>query len=118
MIKVIWFLKRADGQSLAEFQHWWAHEHALQIAEAQRAYLKRYVVNLRQPEDRLVGKPGHELEWDGCAEQWFGSADDFAAANATAGMDEINADTGRRVSRIARMVVEEESIPLESWPSP
>lgn len=112
MIKVVWFLKRAEGVDLAEFQHWWAHVHAPEIAEAQRGRLRRYVVNLRQPEDRLAGRPEHDLDWDGCAEQWFDSAEDFDAAQAAPGMEAINADVARHVSRVARMVVQEEPIAL------
>ena len=110
MIKVVWFLKRGDHLELAEFQQWWAGVHASQIADAQRPYLKRYVVNLRRPDDPLVGKPTGELDWDGCAEQWFDTEADFDTAQGLAGMDAINADTAKHISRVARMVVTERPI--------
>ena len=112
MIKVIWFLKRAEHLELDEFQHWWAHIHAPQIAEVQQPYLKQYTVNLRRPDDALVGKPIDDLDWDGAAEQWFETEADFNAAQGVSGMDVINADTGRHVSRVARMVVSENPIAL------
>ncbi|MGF1626271.1 MAG: EthD domain-containing protein [Alphaproteobacteria bacterium] len=112
MIKVIWFLKRAETLELDEFQHWWAHIHAPQIAAAQGAYLRRYTVNLRRIDDPLVGRPADDFDWDGAAEQWFETEADFNAAQGAPGMADINADTGRHVSRVARMVVSENLIAL------
>ena len=112
MIKVIWFLKRAEHLELEAFQQWWAGTHASEIARAQRPYLKRYVVNLRRPVDPLTGRPSHDLDWDGCAEQWFDSEADFDAAQVMPGMAAINDDFVQHISRVARMVVREAPIAI------
>ncbi len=110
MIKVMWFLKRADHLTLDEFHSWWLEIHAPAVAAAQRQYLKNYVVNLRWPEDRLPGKPPDETDWDGVAEQWFETEADFQSVCGLTTMSAIRADTLKHVSRQARLVVNEHPI--------
>ena len=35
MVKVVWFLKKADHLSMDEFRRWWLSEHALKGVEKQ-----------------------------------------------------------------------------------
>ncbi len=113
MIKVMWFLRRAEHLSLAEFRDWWLNHHAADIAADQRPFLKRYKVDVRIDDDSAfgVGRPGTDSPWDGIAEQWFDSVDDY---NAVYGRAErpTRADTLAHTSRFERLVVEEHDIPL------
>lgn len=106
MLKVMWFLKRADGITLEQFDAWW-REHLHMIADRQRPQLLRYTVNIRTSDtDTLAGHPGPECEWDGVAEQWFA---DEAAYNAVyhGGPSPTRGDTLAHTSRFARLVVTE-----------
>ena len=105
MIKVMWLLKRAPHLSQAEFADWWLNRHAKDIAADQAPYLKRYVIHVREEDDgNLAGRPGSEPEWDGIAEQWFESEDDY---NAVYGRKErpTRADTLAHTSAFQRLVV-------------
>lgn len=106
MIKVLWFLKRADHLTLDEFRTWWVESHSKEIVADQAPYLKRYTIKIRENEDTLTGKPVDEPDWDGVAEQWFETEADFAAvygkpASPTRG------DTLSHVSKFQRIVVRE-----------
>jgi hypothetical protein len=108
MIKVMWFLKRAENLSLEEFRRWWLESHCHDVARAQAPYLKRYVVNVRIDDDQLAGKPATESEWDGIAEQWF---EDEAAFNAAYGKPSpTRPDTLAHTSRLERIVVTEHEV--------
>ena len=112
MIKVIWFLKRADHLSLDEFRSWWLDRHAPDIVAAKGSHLARYVVNVRHADDDYPGKPASPCDWDSCAEQWFETEADFRAAFPDATPSPTRADTLRHVSRLERLVVHEHEIPL------
>ena len=112
MIKVMWFLKRAEHLSLEEFHRWWIETHVPAIVAAQKPHLRKYVVDLRWAEDPLPGKPKDEMDWDGVAEQWFETEDDFKAVYGWTTVSATRADTLRHVSRQARLVVRENSISL------
>jgi uncharacterized protein (TIGR02118 family) len=84
MFRVHIWLRKKDGMPAEEFQRYWMEEHA-PIARDGYSGLKGYVVNLvtRVPE-------GQEAPYDGVAELWWDSRDDFstdmkseAAARAT-----------------------------------
>jgi hypothetical protein len=106
MIKVMWFLKRAEGLSLEDFREWWLHRHPHDVARHQGPHLLRYTVNVRADDSGLTGATQHEFEWDGVAEQWFA---DEAAFNAVYGRADspTRADTLAHTSRFARLVVTE-----------
>ena len=112
MIKVIWLLKRADHLSLEEFRVWWLERHALMFAEAQKAYVKKYTLNIRRPRDGLPGEPPDECDWDGCAELWFESEADFGAVYGRLTLAPLRADTLAHVSRFERLIVDEHEIGL------
>ena len=60
MLKVMWFLKRAEGITLEQFDAWW-REHLHMIADRQRPQLLRYTVNIRTSDtDTLAGHP-HQM---------------------------------------------------------
>lgn len=107
MIKVMWFLKRRQGLTLAEFAAWW-EEHLHMIAERQRPQLVRYTVNIRRSDDdHLAGHPGTTCEWDGVAEQWFDSEDAFNEVYGRPSASDTRQDTLNHVSRFERIVVRE-----------
>ncbi len=107
MIKVMWLLKRADGLSLSEFREWWLERHRHDVIAEQGPHLSKYIINIRVDDEReLAGKPASEPEWDGVAEQWFETADDYNAVYAgdnRANRDDVLAHT----SRFQRLVVTE-----------
>lgn len=108
MIKIVWFVKRAEHLSREEFERWWLEEH-VPVARAAPG-LRRYVVNLAQPDVGLAGKPATEPDWDGVAEQWF---DDEEALNAAYGREvaaDIRADSLAHMSRLERLIVREVDI--------
>jgi uncharacterized protein (TIGR02118 family) len=111
MIKVVWLIRRAEGLSLEEFRTWWLERHVPMVVEAQRPYLKRYVVNIGWPQDTLPGKPAGETEWDGCAEMWFDSEAAFRAVYDRPVIS-TRADVLKHTSRFQRLVVEEHEIDL------
>jgi hypothetical protein len=112
MIKVMWFLKRARHLTLEEFGDWWLNRHAFDIAADQRPYLKKYLVDLRLADDsELAGRPSIETLWDGIAEQFFDSIDDY---NAVYARDDrpTRADTLAHTSAFERLVVVEHQIDM------
>jgi hypothetical protein len=113
MIKVLWFLKRAEHLSLAEFRQWWLERHAPDVERHQRPYLTRYVVRVRSELDATLaaGRPTSEPSWDGVAEQWFDSAADYNAVYGRAASP-TRGDTLANTSRFERLVFEETEIPI------
>jgi hypothetical protein len=112
MIKVLWFLKRAEHLTLAEFKDWWINHHAADIAADQAPYLKGYKIDFRVDDDsQFLGKPAVESPWDGVAEQFFDSIEDY---NAVYVRDDrpTRADTLSFCSRFERLVVEEYDMPV------
>jgi hypothetical protein len=103
MIKVMWFLKRAPHLTLEEFGHWWLNVHAPDIADDQAPYLRKYIVDLRVADDSaLAGKPAGESAWDGIAEQYFDSIEDYNAVYSRA-----DRPTLAHTSAFERLVVTE-----------
>jgi hypothetical protein len=108
VIKVMWFLKRADHLTLNEFRRWWLDHHAADILADQQPFLKAYRIDIRIDDDSpFLGRPGgaHE-EWDGIAEQYFETVEDY---NAVYGRTDrkTRQDTAANTSAFARIVVEE-----------
>jgi hypothetical protein len=110
VIKVMWFLKRAEHLSLDEFRQWWLEQHCHDVARAQAPHLLRYVVNVRTNTDDLAGKPAAEPEWDGVAEQWFSDAAAFDAVYGSPST--TRGDTLANTSRFQRLIVTEHEVPV------
>lgn len=106
MIKVMWFLKRAEHLSLAEFRKWWLEVHAPMVEETQRPHLKRYVVNIKTDTDELPGRPKNDSEWDGIAEQWFADEEGFKAIYGRS-VSPTRGDTLAHTSKLERIIVRE-----------
>lgn len=113
MIKVMWFLKRAEHLTLEEFGRWWRNVHAHDIKADQKPYLKKYLIDLRVEDDgAFAGKPTGESKWDGIAEQFFDTIEDY---NAVYGRTErpTRADTLAHTSAFERLVVHEYAVPMD-----
>ena len=114
MIKVTWFLRKADHLSLAEFREWWLDRHAPQIRLTQAPYLKTFRVSVRVDDDSAFASPpaAEPFPWDGYAEQFFDTLEDF---NAVFSNNErpTRAEVIAHTSAIQRMVVEETEIRLD-----
>ena len=112
MVKVMWFLKRAEHLSLEQFAHWWVNTHAPDIAADQSPYLKLYKVDVRLGDDSAFsGRPAGECPWDGIAEQYFESVEDYNAVYSRKDRPS-RADTLAHTSRFERMVVVEHDVPI------
>lgn len=110
MIKVMWFLKRAEHLSLAEFRRWWLEKHCHDIARDQAPYLKRYRIDVRISDDTpFAGRPAENCPWDGIAEQWYETVEDYNAVYSRADRP-TRTDTLAHTSAFQRMVVEEHEI--------
>lgn len=112
MVKVMWFLKRAEHLSLAEFRRWWIERHAPDIIADQIPHLKRYKIDVRIDDDApFAGKSAGECTWDGIAEQWFDSVEDYNAVYARTDRP-TRADTLEHTSRFERLIVTEHDMPI------
>lgn len=110
MIKVMWFLKRAEHLTLEEFGDWWLNRHAFDISADQRPHLKKYLIDLRVADDSaLAGRPPGESRWDGIAEQFFDTIEDFNAVYQREDRP-TRADTLAHTSAFERLVVMEYEI--------
>ena len=110
MVKIVWFLKRAEHLSLEEFSRWWLQGHAPVIAEKQGSMLSRYVVNIRTETDDLPAAAGTPCEWDGMAEEWFESEEAARRALSLPSAPETRADVMAHVSSMSRLIVTEHCI--------
>ena len=110
MVKVVWFLKKADHLSMEEFRRWWLDGHAPMIREKLGDLLHRYIVDIRTDHDDLPAAAGSPCEWDGIAEEWFESEEIARRALSLPSAPETRADVMAHVSRMARMVVTEHPI--------
>jgi hypothetical protein len=115
MIKVMWFLKKADHLSLEEFRRWWLDEHVPDICEDQQPFLKKYIVDVRVEDDsQLAGRPGDDpFGWDGIAEQYFETIDDYNAVYARTDR-KTRKDTLAFTKAFQRLVVREYPIDVAS----
>ena len=112
MVKVMWFLKRAEHLTLEQFTRWWIEQHAPDIVADQQPYLKRYKIDARIADDTgFAGKPAGESPWDGIAEQWFDSIEAYNAVYQRTDRP-TRADTLAHTSRFERLVVTEVEVPV------
>ena len=108
MIKVMWFLKKADHLSLEEFKHWWLNTHVFDICADQKPHVKKYVVDIRIADDSAFdGRPSADaFGWDGIAEQYFDTVEDYNAIYSRKDRP-TRADTLAHTKAFQRMVVEQ-----------
>ena len=99
----IW-LRKKEGMSAEEFQRYWMEEHA-PIAREGYPALKGYVVNVvtRVPQ-------GQEAPYDGVAELWWDSRDDFAADMKTEAAARGNEDLKSFTSGFGLLFVEQSNV--------
>lgn len=113
MIKVMWFLKRAHHLSLEEFGHWWMTVHAGDIVADQTPRLRKYLIDLRvSDETSYAGRPAQECPWDGIAEQYFDTIEDYNAVYSRTDRPTRD-DTLAHTSAFERLVVHEYEVAVE-----
>ncbi len=88
MIRLIYCLRRKEGMSLEEFHRYWYQVHAPLVRKhAQALRIRRYVQmhTLDTPLNQALGQQrGCQVEpYDGVAELWWDSLEDFLAAVQT-----------------------------------
>jgi uncharacterized protein (TIGR02118 family) len=110
MVKIVWFLRKADHLSMDEFRRWWLERHAPVIAAKQAVMLRRYIVNIRTERDDLPAAAGTPCEWDGMAEEWFESEEAARTALSLPSAPETRADVMAHVSSMSRLIVTEHFI--------
>ena len=110
MVKVVWFLKKAEHLSMDEFRRWWLDSHAPMVVEKQGRMLSRYIVNIKTDTDDLPGAPNTSFEWDGMAEEWFESEEAAHQAFTLPSASNTRADVMAHVSTISRVIVTEHHI--------
>lgn len=110
MIKVMWFLKKADHLSLDEFRDWWLNSHIKLVLSLQEKHLHKYIVSIRDETMDLPGGTGIDFEWDGCAEQWFETEADYRAVYDNPTPSASREDSEKHVSKMARLIVRETQV--------
>jgi uncharacterized protein (TIGR02118 family) len=88
MVKMVYCLRRKEGMSLADFQRYWREVHGPLVAKHAAALrVRRYVQvhTLDNPLNQALGqRRGNAGEpYDGVAELWWDSLEDFLAAGQT-----------------------------------
>jgi hypothetical protein len=112
-VKVMWFLRRAEHLTLAEFRDWWLNRHVVDIVQDQKPFLRSYKIDVRVDDDQpFLGRPATESPWDGIAEQVFDTIADYNAVYSRADRP-TRSDTLAHCSRFERLVVEEYNIPCQ-----
>jgi len=85
MIKLTFCLRRRPGMAQEEFQRYWRTAHAALVAERAevlgiRRYVQLHTADLPGLHESLQGRNGGAPQpYDGVAELWFDSLDDFVA---------------------------------------
>jgi uncharacterized protein (TIGR02118 family) len=88
MIKLVFAIRRREGMTREEFQHYWREEHApLVKRHAEVLRIRRYVQTHARDTDldaALAGSRGSEPRYyDGVAELWWESIDDLLQATTS-----------------------------------
>jgi len=96
MVRLIYCLRRKEGMSLQEFQRYWREVHGPLVEKhAQVLRIRRYVQvhTLDTPLNEALGRQrGCQVEpYDGVAELWWDSLEDFQAA--------VQTEEGRQAAR-------------------
>ena len=112
MIKLIGFLTRKEGMTVADFQAYWRDVHAPMIARSPG--LLRYIQSHACPEVYDTYPPA----FDGVAEAWFEDMDAFDAAVAAPGWQEAIADVGNFMAPGGGRLFANEVPMIDTLPSP
>jgi hypothetical protein len=110
-IKVMFFMKRANGLTLEQFRDWWFKVHMPDIKRRHGPYLVGYRTNVRSElEDSFAGKPRQDPEWDGVAELWYRNGDALNEAYSGTLAQASRADTLAHVSKLQRLIVDQSTV--------
>lgn len=84
MVKLIYCLRRLPRLSLEEFQRYWRENHGPLVQSVQKALRVKRYVQCHTIYDEKLGQapvtPGRPEPFDGVAELWWDSLDDYAPA--------------------------------------
>jgi uncharacterized protein (TIGR02118 family) len=88
LVKLIFCLRRQPNLSLAEFQEYWLQKHAPLVASHAktlriRRYVQSHTLDNETLQKSLAASRGAGEGFDGVAELWWDSIEDFAGASAT-----------------------------------
>lgn len=90
MIRLVFVLRRKSGMSRQDFQEYWKNVHGPLVAQhsttlAIHRYIQLHTLDDPINEGLANARGGMEPEYDGVAELWWKSPDDFAAFGTEAG---------------------------------
>ena len=100
MFKAIILLKKKNEVSPEDFENWWINEHSSKAAMLPK--IRKLCFNLVENEG--------EKAFDGVAEQWFDSQEDFENAYASEIGQKVAADSISNVLKRERLFVKEHDI--------
>ncbi len=103
MFKIHIWLRKKNEMSAKEFQRYWIENHA-PIARDGYPALKGYVVNV------VTRVPQGEAPYDGVAELWWDSRDDFSADMKTEAAARGTEDLKRFTSGFGLLFVEQSTV--------
>ena len=99
MFKAMILLKRNEGTDKQEFRNWWIGQHA--VLARQLPGVKRLCFNVVETENAF---------YDGIAELWFETKEDFESAYKTDIGKAVAEDSMANVSQRVRLFVQENKI--------
>ena len=100
MFKAIILLKKKNEVSTEDFENWWINEHSSKAAMLPK--IRKLCFNLVENNS--------DNAYDGVAEQWFDSQEDFENAYASEIGKEVAADSISNVLKRDRLFVKEHNI--------
>ena len=100
MFKAMILLKKKDSFTNEQFKNWWLNEHSPMASKLPK--IKKLCFNL------VVGEDNQE--YDGIAEQWFDTEEDFLSAYQSEYGKQVAADSMSKVSKRTRVFVSENFI--------
>ena len=100
MFKAIILLKKKNEVSPEDFENWWINEHSSKAAMLPK--IRKLCFNLVENNS--------DNAYDGVAEQWFDSQEDFENAYASEIGKEVAADSISNVLKRDRLFVKEHNI--------
>jgi uncharacterized protein (TIGR02118 family) len=88
VVKLVFCLRRLPHLSLAEFQEYWLNTHAPLVASHAktlriRRYVQSHTSDIPGLQQALAASRAAEAAYDGVAELWWDSLEDFGSASAT-----------------------------------